>query len=120
MALFVVRDIAERKESERQIRELALRLNYHVNNSPLAVIEWGPDMRLTRWSAEAERLFGWTASEVIGKRIGDLRWVHVDDSEQVYKVATELKSGNVRVFSANRNYRKDGCVVHCEWYNSSL
>ena len=27
---------------------------------------------------------------------------------------------NPRRFSANRNYRKDGSVIDCEWYNSSL
>jgi PAS domain S-box-containing protein len=117
----VNRDITERKRTEEQLSELSQRLTYHVDNSPLAVIEWGPDMHLTRWSKEAERMFGWMAEEVLGKRIEDLNWVFEQDIQQVNEVSMELQSGTTpRRFSANRNYRKDGSVAYCEWYNSSL
>ena len=114
-------DITERKQGEETLRELTQRLTYHVDNSPLAVIEWGPDMNLTRWSGEAECLFGWQAEEVLGKRMEDFRWIYQEDEGQVAEVSGELRTGaNPRRFSANRNYCKDGSVVHCEWYNSSL
>ncbi len=114
-------DITARKQTEEALQELTQRLTYHVDNSPLAVIEWGPDMRLTRWSGEAERIFGWTAEEVLGKRMEDFRWIYQEDVTQVAEVSDELQTGtNPRRFSANRNYCKDGSVVSCEWYNSSL
>ena len=114
-------DITERKRAEEQLRELTWRLTYHVDNSPLAVIEWGPDMSLTRWSGAAERVFGWKADEVLGKQMEALRWIYEEDQAQVDEVSGELRTGaNPRRFSANRNYRKDGSVAHCEWYNSSL
>ncbi len=116
-----VQDITGWKRAEEQLRELSQRLTYHVDNSPLAVIEWGPDMRLTRWSGEAERMFGWKAEEVLGKRLEDFRWIHAEDETRVANVSAGLRSGTTPSrFSANRNYRKDGSVVHCEWYNSSL
>ena len=34
------------------------RLNFHVENTPLAVIEWDQNFRINRWSSEAERIFG--------------------------------------------------------------
>ncbi len=111
----------ERKQAAEQMRELTQRLTYHVDNSPLAVIEWGPDMRLTRWSGEAEHIFGWKTEEVLGKRMEDFRWIYAEDAASVAEVSAALRSGeNLRRFSSNRNYRKDGSVVHCEWYNSSL
>jgi PAS domain S-box-containing protein len=114
-------NITERKRAEEEIRELSQRLSYHVENSPLAVIEWGPDMQLIRWSGEAEHIFGWRAEDVIGKHMEDFRWIYEEDGAQVAQVSSELKSGtNPQRFSANRNYRKDGAVIHCEWYNSSL
>jgi PAS domain S-box-containing protein len=109
------------RESGQRFRELSQRLSYHVDNSPLAVVEWGADMRLTRWSGAAERVFGWRAEEVLGKRMEDFRWVHEDDLANVRMVAKGLCTGeNPGCFSANRNYRKDGKVIFCEWYNSSL
>lgn len=114
-------DITIRKQAEEALQELTQRLTYHVDNSPLAVIEWGSDMRLTRWSGEAERIFGWTADEVLGKRMEDFRWIYPEDETQVAVVSGELQTGaNPHRFSANRNYHKDGSVIHCEWYNSSL
>jgi PAS domain S-box-containing protein len=115
------RDTTQRKQAEAQLQELTQRLTYHVDHSPLAVIEWGPDMRLTRWSSTAERIFGWKAREVLGKRMEDFRWVYEEDQTQVAEVSGQLQTGtDARRFSANRNYRKDGSVAYCEWYNSSL
>ena len=117
----VIFDVTERFRTEQALREMAQRLTYHMNNSPLAVIEWGPDMRLTRWLGAAERIFGWKEEEVLGKRMEDLRWIYHEDQVQVEEVSGELVTGkNPRRFSANRNYRKDGSVIHCEWHNSSL
>ena len=114
-------DITEHKKTAEEIRELSQRLSYHVDNSPLAVIEWGPDMRLIRWSGEAERIFGWRAEEVLGKRMEDFHWIYKEDEDQVAEVSSQLQDGtNPRRFSANRNYHKNGSVVDCEWYNSSM
>ncbi len=120
-ALVFCRDITERKRAEEKLHELAQRLSHHVDHSPLAVIEWGPDMRLIRWSNEAERIFGWRAEEVLGKRMEDFRWIYEEDQAEVAEVSTDLTNGtNPQRFSSNRNYCKDGTVIHCEWYNSSL
>jgi PAS domain S-box-containing protein len=115
------RDVTQQKRAMEELRELSQRLTYHVDQSPLAVIEWGSDMRLTRWSAEAERVFGWRADEVLGKRMEDFRWVYEEDAGRVQAVSADLRTGlDPQRFSLNRNYRKDGAVVWCEWYNSSL
>ncbi len=115
------RNITARKEAEQELHHTLERLRLHIENSPLAVIEWGPDFRLSSWNVSAERMFGWKAEEVIGKRISDLRWVHEDDVAQVEGVSTSLCSGCTGgQFSSNRNYRKDGSIIHCEWYNSTL
>lgn len=119
--LGMITNITKRKKADDIINELTKRLNYHVNNSPLAVIEWGPDMRLTRWSAEAERIFGWHADEVLGKRMEEFRWIYREDESHVAGVSEDLQKGtDPRRFSINRNYRKDGSIIYCEWYNSSM
>src|SRR6476469_86866 len=55
----VVIDITERKQAEEALRQALQKLNFHVENSPMAVVEWNRDFQVIRWSAGAERLLGW-------------------------------------------------------------
>ena len=117
----IIRDITERKHAEELANEAHRRLSLHIENTPLAVIEWDEDFRVSRWSPSAERLFGWTAAEVVGKSINDWEFVFSEDVESVYEVSRRQQRGSERHgVSRNRNYTKHGTVVHCEWYNSVL
>jgi len=115
------RDRVSRYRQVLALWENEERLRLHVENTPLGVVEWDPQLRFVRWSAEAERIFGWRADEVLGKHMDDFPFVHKDDREQVARVVGGLLDGTLsRNLNHNRNYRKDGSVVHCEWYGSSL
>ena len=103
-----------------ELSQSSQRLDAHINNSPLAVVEFDSKFRITRWSEEAERVFGWAADEVLGKAIGDFRWVWDGDVELVDDESTRLREGTGRSFNLNRNYRKDGSVIWCEWYDSAV
>ncbi len=104
-----------------ELRAQQERLKFHVENSPLAVVEWSADFVVTRWSKEAERLFGWNAVDIIGKRIDTLNMVYTGDMPIVQRTMERLVSGLERVVvSTNRNYTRDGGVVECTWYNSIL
>jgi PAS domain S-box-containing protein len=111
----------ELKEKEASLRASEQRLRFHLENSPLAVVEWDTDYVVILWSIEAERLFGWTADEVIGKKIDQLGLIYEEDLPIVQKTMERLTSGEERtVVSANRNYTKSRTVVPCKWYNSVL
>jgi PAS domain S-box-containing protein len=117
----IIRDITERKRAEEQANEAHRRLTLHVENTPLAVIEWDKDYRVSRWSLSAERLFGWQAEEVLGKTIDDWKFVVPEDLEAVYEVGRRQTRGLERHgISRNRNYTKQGTTLQCEWYNSVL
>jgi PAS domain S-box-containing protein len=116
----IIRDVTDRKRAEANAME-AHRLAFHVENTPLAVIEWDHDFRVLRWSPAAERLFGWTAAEVLGKRFSDWHFVVPDDVEAVNQVGRRQNIGEEHHgILRNRNYTKVGSVVNCEWYNSAL
>ena len=108
------------KGSSRPDRRKKDLLELHIQNSPLAVVEWDRDFRVIRWSGQAEALFGWSEAEVLGKHPAEWRFVHADDVGSVDTIMSELLGGGSRNLSVNRNYNRDGNVVHCEWHNSTL
>lgn len=119
--LAVIVDITERKRAEESAHEAHKRLTFHVENTPLAVIEWDSDARVSRWSEAAERLFGWSEQEVLGKHVGDWHFVFAEDIDAVEQVTHRQRAGAESIgMQSNRNYTKDGAVLFCEWYNSVL
>lgn len=108
-------------ESNAKLTTTLHRLDTHLRNSPLAFIEFDENFKVLLWSAQAERLFGWSEEAMLGRVTLGIKWVHEDDIEQVRQTWEELQSGvcisNIRI---NRNYRRDGTVIDCEWYNSAL
>ncbi|MEG4842194.1 PAS domain S-box protein [Microcoleus sp. B9-D4] len=117
----VVIDITERKQAEEALRQALQKLNFHVENSPMAVVEWNRDFQIIRWSAGAERILGWKAEEILGKSLTEIPFVFEEDLESVTEVCQRLVYGEEpHIFSYNRNYTKDRNIVHCDWYNSSL
>ncbi len=111
----------QRKRAEKESALAKARLDEHIDNSPLAVIEFDSEFCITRWSDEAAKMFGWTADEVFGKAIGEFRWVYEEDVAIVNEESRNLlTAATPRSLNVNRNYRKDGSVIWCEWYDSAI
>ncbi len=117
----ILRDVTERQQTEHNLRDALQKLNFHFENSPLATIEWDREFRVARWSATAEKIFGWSATEVVGKRPNEWEFVVPEDVERIDRIMSRMIAGveeqNVTI---NRNYRQNGTIVNCEWYNSIL
>ncbi|MFP4099741.1 ATP-binding protein [Coleofasciculus sp.] len=114
-------EIRERKTAETELQHTLQRLTFHVENSPLAVIEWDSHYQVQRWSQQAEQIFGWKAEEVLGRHIDELQLVFTEDRDAVDVVMTNLLDGSTpRCICCNRNYTKEGSVIDCEWYSSAL
>jgi PAS domain S-box-containing protein len=62
-------DITERTERERELREINERLNAIIEASPAALVAIDMDAEVTLWNPAAERLFGWSESEMLGAPI---------------------------------------------------
>ncbi|MGC5702795.1 diguanylate cyclase [Pseudomonas sp. NFXW11] len=64
-------------------------------------------------SAACERVFGYTADELIGRPMIDL--VHPADRERTLQAAREIMGGVPKPNFENRYLRKDGRVAHILW-----
>ncbi len=94
------------------------KLALHVERTPLAVIEWDDHFRVTAWNRAAEQIFGYRADEAIGTHASFL--VPVSDRLLVDQVLGGLLVNRGGLTSTNRNVTRDGRVIVCAWYNTTL
>ena len=52
--------LSESKQQEERLQAL-------IDSSPLALVEFGPDTRIRLWNPAAERIFGWSRDEILGR-----------------------------------------------------
>jgi two-component system, cell cycle sensor histidine kinase and response regulator CckA len=116
--LGICRDITDRKLAEEELRQSQRKLRIHFEHTPLAVIEWDLDFRVTDWNPAAEGMFGYSRQEAIGQRASFIVPPHF--RPLVDKVWQELLNQKGGVRSANDNITKDGRIISCEWYNTPL
>ena len=115
------RDISERKQAETRLNEARRQLEMLLRNTPLAVIVWDRDLRITQWAGAGESLLGWTAEEMVGKSMTEAPLIHPEDVPLVHDVVRRLRSDREsHVVSWSRNRTRSGRIIQCEWYNSVL
>lgn len=116
-----MQDVTERKKAEEELRMIHQQLSQHLDNSPLAVIEWDKNSIIRDWSPQAENIFGWSKAEVLNKHFNKFNFVPEEDAPAVGIITQELMSGAViHDKSSNRNKTKSGNIIHSEWFNSVL
>ena len=121
----VIQDITERKETDETLRrsltlamEANQRLKFQVSRMPLGYVAWNIDFRVTEWNESAERIFGWPASEAIGKHAYDLI-VPVDARPMVANAWKAIVEGcDFEHHLVNDNCKRDGQRIVCEWFNA--
>ena len=109
----------ERRKAERAELLALQRLRLHLERTPLGVIEWDMDFRVSTWNPSAEVIFGYSAGEVIGES-GYMFAEGTQDSERLAAMWLELAGapGSTRATLANKVKR--GEIIHTEWYNTPL
>ncbi|MEX2643717.1 MAG: PAS domain S-box protein [Acetobacterales bacterium] len=94
----------------RRIEDEQRLLAQIVESSEDAIYSRDPDMRITSWNKAAERLFGWSAEEVVGQ---PLRTIYPPGGYEVaYRTAVQVNRGIARRTEDTRRMHKDGHIVH--------
>lgn len=108
-----------RRQAEAELRKSHDLLQMQIDRMPIAYITWDTDFHVMAWNPAAEKLFGFTASEVIGKHLFNLI-VPRDVQPHLDEIRDRLLKGDMDAHGVNENITKDGRRIICDWNNTPL
>ncbi|MBE9226787.1 PAS domain S-box protein [Phormidium sp. LEGE 05292] len=116
--LAVTRDVTKQKLTEKALEQSEQKFSLHIQNSPVAVIEYNLNFTIVEWNPAAEKIFGYTKNEIIGYP----GWRLIPENERalVGEIWHNLLNQTGGYRSTNKNITKDGKIIICEWYNTPL
>ncbi|MEE4356799.1 MAG: PAS domain S-box protein, partial [Desulfococcaceae bacterium] len=108
-AVVALDDITEMKQAHELLRESNQMLRLLIASSPVGIIVLDMAGKITTWNPGAEKIFGWSASEVLGKKNPI---VPPDKQEEFDKGFRQVLKGNILQNSEIQRRRKDGAGVY--------
>jgi two-component system cell cycle sensor histidine kinase/response regulator CckA len=117
------RDITERKHVEDALREANLTLRAVIQTCPLAIYSTDLEERVKSWNQAAQRMFGWTEGELLGRALpqaidgewGDTRRKRAESEE-----SGPAESGPAEAGYEARCHRKDGSALDVTIWSAVL
>jgi rsbT co-antagonist protein RsbR len=106
-------DITQSKQEDDARRNNEARLSAIVREAPVAVIEFGVGGRILSWNPGAERVFGYSAAEAIGKTSEELIEPPGQAGNADRHGRALLERGGAS--RTTPNITKDGTQILCEW-----
>ena len=108
---------APNSDAARSLLEQKLAL--HIEQTPLAYIEWNLAFEVVEWNPAAAAIFGYLKAEAFGRHAAGLI-VPLEAKPIVDEVWANLLQQRGGTRSTNDNITKDGRIINCEWYNKPL
>ena len=110
----LMENITERKEAEKALKKAETYLTNIVDSMPSALIGINSEGKVTQWNSEAERVSGLTATQALGRRLGDAfprlsaELEHVRVAMRSREVQTETK----RAFQENGETHYEDVTIY--------
>ena len=115
-------DITDTKRSEISLLKTHEKLTYHIDNTPMGVVEFDANLNVVQWSDRTVEIFGWSKTEL--SEFGDKLLASLVFEEDLELVNSQLQiffdKKSDRGFIEVRNRTRDGRIIFCEWYTSAL
>jgi PAS domain S-box-containing protein len=112
-------DVTDRARAESALQASEERLALHRRRSPLGVVGFDPRGTIVEWNPSAERIFGWSEEEALGKNGLELL-VAASGREAIIDVFRALIARRGGERSVNQNVTRDGRFILCDWHNTAL
>jgi len=87
----------------------------HLQNTPLAIIEFSRDLNITEWNTAAQEIFGYTRDEAINENIIRLI-IPRDSSLDAEKIWDRLLNHEALTGTVFKNKTKQSKPIFCEWF----
>jgi PAS domain S-box-containing protein len=115
----ISRDITDRKRAEASLNRALVQLQLQIERMPLAYLMTDNNFRFIRWNPAAEKIFGYTQAEILGKTPFETI-VPVESQAFVAEMFDKIKLGNMDAHGEAANKTKNGVAISCEWFNTPL
>ncbi len=112
-------DITESKALSTERDLLLERLRLQIDRLPLAYILLDRTHHVVDWNPAAEKIFGYTKEEALGRLSFDLIHRHPIDDELV-QLVRRIEAGDLHANIVSENVTKGGQVFTCQWFNTPL
>jgi diguanylate cyclase (GGDEF)-like protein/PAS domain S-box-containing protein len=99
------------RKSEETLRTTNEQLQLLIQSSPLAIYARDPNGLLTTWNPAAERMYGWSAAEVLGKPLPSVPGEQREESDSLRK---RLLAGESFIKFQGRRLRRDGSPIYID------
>lgn len=113
------RNITKRIKSEQALSKARERLLLFFKQSPFSIMEWDPDFKVLEWNPAAEKIFGYTKAEAMGRKVEDLI-IPENIKAHISEIRSALLSNKGGFRSINENVTKEGNTIVCSWHNTPL
>ena len=107
--LLLRHDISGRIRAEEALRASEAQLRAIIDHSPSAIIVFSTTGEILLWNSAAERLYGWTAAEVLG---GFLPTVLGEQIAEKQAFQERVNRGEVITYTQVQRRRRDGSTIH--------
>ena len=107
------RELSERvsaqQGAEEVLRQTSQKLETLIDSSPVSIIARDQRLRIVKWNAAAERMFGWAEREVLG---GPVPFVPPELEDEAVALRQRLMQGESISDVETVRARKDGTRIH--------
>ena len=102
-------DLTEQRSKDRSLRTMNNFLTAIIETSPIPIYATTPDGSITFWNPAAERTFGFTREEALGKRAP---FVPEDKRDEAKALRERVLAGETLTNLDLERRKKDGSIIH--------
>jgi PAS domain S-box-containing protein/diguanylate cyclase (GGDEF)-like protein len=98
-----------------EAQRLGSQLQLQIDRMPIAQIIWDYNFRFRDWNPAAEKIFGYTKTEVMGRS-----YKLIATSNSLRELIGRALAGDMTAHQEIENRTKDNKILTCEWHNTPI